>query len=109
MNKTIFILLIPIFMISCGNQRQLVNSYSGKPVSALAKEFGYPTTIIEKEVDSIYIFEKTEELKSTEISQGRLTLDPIYSPSVTKTIRYYFTIRNGIISDARSEEEYERD
>jgi len=109
MNKIIFILLIPIFMISCGNQRHLIKSYSGKPISALTKEYGNPTTIIEKENDSIYIYEKEEDLQATEISQGKLTLDPIYTPPVTKINRFYFTIRNGVITDARSEEEYERE
>ncbi len=109
MKKIIYILLFPLFMISCGNQRQLVKSYSGKPVSALAKEFGNPTTVFENENDSILIFEKTEELQGTEISQGKLTLDPIYTPPATKIKRFYFTIRNGVITHARSEEEYERE
>ncbi len=108
MNKNIAILLISLLFFACGNQRQLVKSYSGKHVSSLNEEFGNPVTIIENENDSIYIYEKTEELKGTEISQGKLTLDPIYTPPVTKTNRYYFTINNGIVTDVRSEEEYER-
>lgn len=58
--------------------------------------------------DSVYIYEKTEKLRSTEISQGRLTLDPIVTPQVKKTQRFYFTVRNGIILKTRMEEEYDR-
>lgn len=109
MKKIIFIVVISMVIISCGNQRQLVKSYSGKPASALFKEYGNPITVIGKENDSIFIYEKIEELSGTEISQGKLTLDPIYTPPVTKTTRFYFTISNGVIIDARSEEEYERE
>lgn len=109
MNKIIFLLLLPMFLFSCGNQHKLVKSYSGKQVSALYKEFGNPTTVIVNEKDSIFVYEKTEELQGTEISQGKLTLDPIYTPPVTKIKRTYFTIRNGVVTDARTEEEYERE
>ncbi len=108
MNKIIYTVLLSFLFMACGNQRQLVKSYSGKPVSSLYTEFGNPATIVENENDSIFIYEKTEELKATEISQGKLTLDPIHSPPVTKIERYYFTVDNGIVTDVRSEEEYDR-
>jgi hypothetical protein len=64
--------------------------------------------VIESAGDSVYIYEKTEELRSMEISQGRLALDPIVTPRVNKTERFYFTVKKGIIIKTRFEEEYER-
>jgi hypothetical protein len=108
MLKTIFIFLIFLGLISCGTQQQLKKSFTGKPVTVLEPQFGKPETIIETAGDSVYIFEKTEELRGTEISQGRMTLDPIVTPKVKKTERFYFTVKNGLIIKTRFEEEYER-
>ena len=108
MYKTLLILLILILSVSCGTQRQLKRSFTGKPVSVLEFQFEKPVTIIETAGDSVYIFENTEELRSTEISQGKLSLDPIMTPPVNKTERYNFTVKNGIIVKTRFEEEYER-
>jgi hypothetical protein len=108
MERIVFTLLIFFLLVSCGAQQQLKKSYTGKSVSSLEPRFGEPATIIGTAYDSVYIFEKTEELRSTEISQGRLTLDPIVTPKVKKTERFYFTIKNGLIVKTRFEEEYER-
>ncbi|MFA5534860.1 MAG: hypothetical protein WDA19_10225 [Mariniphaga sp.] len=108
MHKTIIMLLLVLLFVSCGTQKQLQRSYTGKPVSALAGRFGNPVTVIELPGDSVYIYEETEELRSTEISQGRLALDPIVTPHVIKTRRFYFTVKNGIIIKTRIEEEYKR-
>jgi len=108
MQKNIFILIALFIIMSCGVQHQLLKSYKGKPVSDVAEEFGAPKSIIEKEGAKIYIFELREKLKSTEINQGKLTLDPIVTPKVKKTERYYFTVVNGVVSSVKYEEEYER-
>jgi hypothetical protein len=108
MERIVFTLLIFFLLVSCGTQQQLKKSYTGKSASSLEPRFGEPVTIIETAGDSVYIFEKTEELRSTEISQGRLTLDPIVTPKVKKTERFYFTVKNGFIVKTRFEEEYER-
>ncbi len=108
MFKTIYLLLIFFLLVSCGTQQQLKKSFTGKPSSVLEPRFGKPVTIIETAGDSVYIFEKTEELPSTEINQGRLALDPMVSPKVNKTERFYFTVKNGLIIKTRFEEEYER-
>ena len=108
MNKTAIIILIFIVSVSCSSQRQLRRAYVGKPFSKIEANFDAPKTVIEKEGEKLYIFEKTKELASTEIGQGQLTLDPIITPKVTKTERYYFTIKNGTIIKARFEEDYER-
>lgn len=108
MAKNIFIVLIFMGLISCGTQRQLKKTFTGKPVSSLEPKFGKPITIFESADDSVYIFESTEELRSTEISQGKLTLDPIITPKVNKTERFYFTVKNGLIIKTRFEEIYER-
>lgn len=94
--------------VSCGSQQKLQKSYLGKPQSFLKESFGNPTTIIEKGEEKIYVYEKSEELRSTEISQGKLTLDPMVSPMVKKTERYFFTVNNNKISKVKLEEEYER-
>jgi hypothetical protein len=108
MFKTIFIFLILFVLVSCGTQQQLKKSFTGKPLSVLEPRFGQPLTIIKTAGDSVYIFEKTEELRGTEINQGRMTLDPIVTPKVNKTERFYFTVKNGLIIKTRFEEEYER-
>ena len=108
MKKIVFIILIFIVSVSCSTQRQLNKAFVGKPVSKIEAQFGDPKTVIEKEDEKIYIIEKTEELKSTEIGQGQLTLDPIVTPKVLKTERYYFTVKNGTVTKARFEENYER-
>jgi hypothetical protein len=86
----------------------LQKAFIGKNVSKLGEKFGAATSVIDKENEKVYIFEKEEELKSTEINQGKLTLDPIRSPRVIKTERYYFTVKNGVVTKAQYEEEYER-
>jgi hypothetical protein len=108
MYKLIYIVLIFIFTVSCGTQRQLKKSYEGQPVAILKETFGAPKTIIEKEGEKIYIFEKKEELRSTEIKQGKFTLDPIITPKATKTEHFFFTVTEGVITGTRIEEEYER-
>lgn len=106
--KQIFFLLLFVISISCGVQKQLQKSYVGQPVSVLEENFGKPKTILDQGGDKIYVFEKIEELKSTEISQGKLTLDPMITPMVKKTERFYFTVKEGKIVKAKLEEEYER-
>jgi hypothetical protein len=108
MLRILLIIFIPVFLFSCGAQRQLRQSYTGKPVTILHDRFGTPEIVLDEGSDTVYIFQNTEDLRSTEISQGKMTLDPIVSPKARKTERYYFTIKNGIITDARLEEEYER-
>ena len=108
MVNKILILLTTGLLFACSTQHRLQKSYAGKPVSALNNEFGYPEIILVNSGDSVYVFKKSEELKSTEINQGRLALDPIVTPSVVKTEHYYFTIKNGMISTVRTDTEYVR-
>jgi hypothetical protein len=108
MYKSILFIILWAVTISCGSQQQLKKSYNGKSVTVLEQEFGKPISIMERAEDKIYIYEKKEELKSTEISQGKMTLDPIVTPGVQKTKRFYFTVRNGIIVESKLEEEYQR-
>lgn len=106
--KINIVVLLSFFVISCSTQKQLQRDFVGEPVAELNKSFGVPKTIIDNAEGKIYVFEKEEKLRSTEIDQGKLTLDPIVTPKVVKTERFYFTIENGIVKDARVEEEYER-
>ena len=108
MVRYFFISLIIIFLVSCSTQKKLNKSYTGKPISALTKEYGNLSAIIERKNDSVYIYERSEKLRSTEISQGRLTLDPIITPEVVKTERFFFTVKNGIITGVTTEDEYNR-
>ncbi len=106
--RQIFLSLILLFFISCGIQKQLNKAYIGKTVSELTEKLGNPKTVIDKGDEKDYVFEKTIELKSAEISQGKLTLDPMVSPMAKKTERYYFTVIDGKVVTAKMEEEYER-
>jgi hypothetical protein len=104
----IFVILILLIAVSCSYQRALQKEYVGKTVSVLSEKYGYPKVILEQENGKIYVYEIVKELKSTTINQGKLSLDPMVSPSVQKTERYYFTVKNNIIVNAKIEEEYER-
>jgi hypothetical protein len=108
MKKILFILMTIIIQVSCSTQHRLQKAYSGKPVEIVKKDFGNPETIIQNQDDSVYVYETEEQLAGTEISQGKLTLDPIVSPPVTKTERFYFTVNKGIVTQARYEEVYDR-
>jgi hypothetical protein len=104
----IFVILILFVAVSCSHQRALQKQYVGKPVSVLSEKYGYPKVVLDQKNEKIYVYEIVKELKSTTINQGKLSLDPIVSPSVEKTERYYFTVKNDIIVSAKIEEEYER-
>jgi hypothetical protein len=108
MRKLIYSLIVSLIIISCGTQRQLQKAFVGKPASELEERFGTPKSVFEQNDKKIYVFEKEEKLRSTEINQGKLTLDPIQTPSAIKTERYYFTVNEGIIIEAKMEEEYVR-
>jgi hypothetical protein len=103
----IFILLFFI-VFACGTKKQLQRQFKAQPLSVLKETFGEPKTILEQENGNVYVFERLKKLESTEISQGKLTLDAIISPKVNKIERYYFTVRDSIIVETRYEEEYER-
>lgn len=106
--KRIFILLIIFIIVSCGTQRRLQRTYVGKPQKVLLTKFGYPKTVFEQKDGTIMVYEIVKDLNSTEIQQGKLTLDPMVSPMVQKTERYYFTVKDSIITHVKMEEEYER-
>jgi len=107
MQRAVLILVVFIFF-SCGTQKKLQRSYVGKSSSVLSEDYGRPKTILDRGDDRVYIFEKITQLKSTEIAQGKLTLDPMVSPMVQKTELFYFTVKDGKIIEAKVEEEYER-
>lgn len=102
------ILLLCITAVACSQQKKLHKKYVGKPETVLIQKFGNPKTIFDRQTGKIYVFEKDTVLRSTEISQAKLTLDPIISPSVKKTQRMYFTVKEGKITDVKLEEEYIR-
>ena len=80
----------------------------GESINVANNKFGPPVTIVENKDEKIYVFEINKKLENTEISQGKLTLDPIITPQVKKTERYYFTVVDSTIVKAKYEEEYER-
>jgi len=106
--KRIFIIVLIFIAVSCSHQRNLRKAYVGKPVAVLSEKYGYPKVILDQKNEKVYVYEIVKELESTTINQGKLSLDPIVSPSVQKTERNYFTARNDIIVDAKIEEEYEQ-
>ena len=107
MYRFFFILLIFV-AVSCGTQKQLQKMYIGKPESTLQERFGNPKTILKRDLTRVYIFEVEKKLESTEVNQGKLTLDPMITPKVKKTERYYFTVKDSVIINTKFEEEYER-
>lgn len=107
MRKIITVIFLFV-LFSCGVQKSLQKTYVGKPVSVLSENFGKPKTILERENEKVYVYEIVNQLKSTTINQGKLSLDPMVSPMVQKTERYYFTVKDEKIVKARLEEEYQR-
>ncbi len=104
-------LLIVVFffsMVACSSQRVLQRTYVGQPQKTLENKFGYPKAILDQGDEKVYVYEIIKDLKSTEIGQGKLTLDPIISPMTQKTERYYFSVKDGKITHVKLEEEYER-
>ncbi len=106
--KKIFYILLALVALSCSQQRVLKKAYVGKPLEILAEKYGNPKVVLDQKEGKIYVYEIVKDLKSTEISQAKLTLDPMVSPMVQKTERYYFTVKDGKIVNARLEEEYDR-
>jgi len=74
----------------------------------MLKELGTPTSIIPGKSDSVYIYEKQKDLRSTEINKAAITLDPMVSPEVQKTEKYIFTIKNGMVVETKHDVEYKR-
>jgi len=107
MQRAVLVILVFI-LFSCGTQKKLQKSYVGKSSLVLSEVYGNPKTILDNGDEKVYIFEKVTQLKSTEISQGKLTLDPMVSPMVQKTELFYFTVKDGKIIKAKVEEDYER-
>jgi hypothetical protein len=97
-----------IIATSCNIQKKLQRTYIGEPEAILPAKFGYPKATLDRDGEKVLVYEIVKDLKSTEIQQGKLTLDPVVSPMVQKTERYYFTIKNGTITNIKLEEEYER-
>ena len=104
----ILLAFLVFFFAACIPQRKLQRSLVGKPFAEIKKELGQPTTVFDNEDGKLYVFEKEEELESTEIHQARLTLDPIVTPKVLKTERYYITVKGEVVTKVRIENEYER-
>ena len=104
----IYIFFVFVLLISCSQQRKLQKTYVGKPQSILSKEFGNPKTVFDRDNEKVYVYEIVKELKSATINQGKLTLDPMVSPMVMKTERYYFTVKDEKIVKVKVEEEYDR-
>jgi hypothetical protein len=107
MKRIVYFILVAL-MVSCSAQRGLQKAYVGKPVSILSEKMGNPKTILERENDKVYVYEIVKELASTEIQQAKLTLDPMITPMVEKTERYYFTVKDGKIVKVKFEEVYDR-
>lgn len=106
--KNILFLLLALVALSCSQQRVLKKTYVGKPLESLSEIYGKPKVVLDHNDEKIYVYEIVKDLKSTEINQAKLTLDPVVSPMVQKTERYYFTVKNGKITNVKLEEEYDR-
>ena len=107
MYRLLFIALL-FFVSGCNSYHKLQHTYVGNPQEMLESKFGYPKIILEQGDEKVYVYEIIKDLKSTEINQGRLSLDPIISPMVQKTERYYFYVKDSIITDVKLDEEYDR-
>ena len=107
MYRLLFFVLI-FLAVSCGSQHRVQRAYIGKPQKSLESKFGYPKTILDQGAGKVYVYEIIKDLKSAEINQGRLSLDPMISPMVQKTEQYYFYVKDSVITNVKLEEEHER-
>ena len=96
MNRILVLLTVVVLFMSCGIQRQLHKAFIGKPVSGVKEKLGEPKAVLDQGNEKVYVYEVLKELESTEVSQGKLTLDPMISPKVNKTERYYITVKDGV-------------
>lgn len=106
--QRIFVIILFVLAVSCGSQKKLQRTYIGKPQTILSAKFGNPKTTLERGEEKVLVYEIVKELASTEIQQAKLTLDPMISPMVQKTERYYFTVKDSVIVKVKLEEEYDR-
>ncbi len=106
--KRILTIFILILLFACSPQRKLSHHFVGKNISELKAELGEPKTVFDRSGEKVYVFEKIEELRSTEVSQGKLTLDPMVTPKVVKTERYYVSVKDEVVTSIELENEYER-
>lgn len=106
--KRLLLLVAVVFLFSCSSQKKLTKTYVGQPITIMETKFGKAKTVFEKKDGKEYIFEKVENLKSTEISQHKLTLDPMVTPQAVKISRYFAIVVDGVISEIKLEEIYER-
>ena len=102
----VILFFVVVFIAACGTQRKINRQYINKPLTDLQEEFGEPKTVIESADGYVFIYETEKKLESTEISQGKLTRDPIITPKAVKTTRYYFVVKNDTVISSRFEEEY---
>jgi hypothetical protein len=102
-------LLILVFLLTnCSFQNKLEKKYLGQPEKILFENFSKPVKVVDAKGKKVYVFEETKDLKSAEISQGKLALDPMVTPKVKKTDRYWFTVSDRVIVKIMHEKEYER-
>lgn len=101
-------LFLFVVLVACGTQNKISRQYVNKPVTDLKEAFGELKAVIESADGQIYIYEKETELRSTEISQGKSTRDPIITPKAIKITRYYFVVKNDTVVSSKFEEEYKK-
>lgn len=97
-----------VFLLSCSAGKSLTRQYSGQPIGEIGEKFGSPVAVFDQESTKVYVYEIVKDLEGTEIHQGKLTLDPVLTPAVKKTERYYFTVKEDKILKVKFEEEYKR-
>ncbi len=107
MRKLVAVMVL-LTMFACSAQRKLSRQFIGKNISEIEAELGEAKTVFERGDEKVYVFEKTAELRSTEINQAKLTLDPMVTPKVIKTERYFVTVQNDRVTKIETENDYER-
>lgn len=103
------LLLLSVLLMACSPHKKLARHYIGKTLQEINRELGPSKTVFKKQDYDLYIFEKQKHLKATKIDQGKITLDKMVTPPVTKTERYYVTVKNDTIQAIRYEKVYNRE
>ena len=110
MRQILIVLIFSGILFSCSVQQKMIRQFEGCDKTELDQHFGQRGSIVRLSDDKQYVsYSKSKFLRSTPISKGVTTLDPMVSPSVEKQEKYIFYLdKNGKVTDCKVETKYQK-
>ena len=105
--KIRIILIFLVLAAGCSTLSKL-KRYEGKPIQSVIDTMGKPSAIAAFSGDSLFIYKNEKLLQGAEINKGQTTLDPMVTPSVTKSETLIFRVKGGVVINVKKEIEYNR-